>query len=347
MWYNVIMGIGFIRGFHMNISEFAEIAGVSRSAVSRYFNNGYLSDDKRELIEKAIEQTGYAPNITARSSKKRVTKLVGVIIPKLSSESCARVVEGISDVLEAEGYELLLVNTANDYKREVASLDLFHNNRVDGVILLATIFTELHMSVLKKMRVPVVIVGQELSGFNCVCHNDYGAAYALTSLMLGKGAKKPAFIGVTLEDLAAGKARRDGFDAAVRDAGLTVDPHFFETAQFNMDSGYEKAKHLLSGRSRPDCIFCATDTIALGAVLYCRESGIRIPEDIMMCSVGDSKFGRVSAPSLTTAHFHYKTSGINAAELLLRDLRHGDGVSRTLRLDYTVIERESTLFSDF
>ncbi len=330
----------------MNISEFAKIAGVSKSAVSRYFNDGYLSEDKRELIEKAIKQTGYSPSISARASKNRVTKLVGVIIPKLSSESCARAVEGISEILGAEGYELLLVNTANDYSREISSLELFRSNRVDGVILLATVFTELHISVLKKMRVPTVIVGQELHGFNCVCHNDYGAAYALTSLMLDKGAKDPAFIGVTLDDLAAGKARREGFENAVRDHGINLRHGFTETAQFDMASGYDKAAHLLSGRIKPDCIFCATDTIALGAMSFCREKGIAIPEDIMISSVGDSKIGRFSVPSLTTAHFHYKTSGINAAELLLHDLKHGDGVTRTMRLDYTVIERESTLFGD-
>lgn len=72
----------------MNISEFAKIAGVSKSAVSRYFNNGYLSEDKRELIEKAIEETGYAPSVSAQNVRTKVTKLIGVILPKLSSLCC-------------------------------------------------------------------------------------------------------------------------------------------------------------------------------------------------------------------------------------------------------------------
>ena len=87
----------------MNISEFSKIAGVSKSAVSRYFNDGYLSEEKRAQIEKAIQITGYAPSIAARSVKTRATKLVGVILPKLSSESCSRITEGIDEVLEAEG----------------------------------------------------------------------------------------------------------------------------------------------------------------------------------------------------------------------------------------------------
>lgn len=115
---------------YMNISEFAKVAGVSKSAVSRYFNNGYLSEEKREQIEKAIEKTGYSPSVSAQNIRTRVTKLVGVILPKLSSESCARVTEGISQVLSEEGYELLLVNTANDYQKEVKYLDLFGRIRL-------------------------------------------------------------------------------------------------------------------------------------------------------------------------------------------------------------------------
>ena len=95
------------------------------------------------MIEKAIEKTGYSPSISAQNIRTKVTKLVGVIIPKMSSESCARVTEGISQVLSEEGYELLLVNTANDYRKEVEYLDLFRQNHVDGVILLATVFTQL------------------------------------------------------------------------------------------------------------------------------------------------------------------------------------------------------------
>ena len=326
----------------MNISEFAKAAGVSKSAVSRYFNDGYLSEEKRRQIEQALEKTGYVPDLSARSVKTRVTKLIGVIMPKLSSESCARVTEGISEVLRAEGYQLLLVNTSNDERREIDSLELFRQNRVDGVILLATVFTPLHRSVLSKMHVPVVIVGQQLDGYNCVCHDDKGAAYALTKLMLDKGREKPGFIGVKREDIAAGAARWKGFEKAVTEAGLNIPKGFVETARFDMDSGYEKARHMLSGRVKPDCIFCATDSIAIGVMMYCKEQSIRIPEDIMIASVGDNKIGRAAYVTLTTAHFHYKTAGIDAAEMLLLQMKHRDNIAKLLQLDYEIIERGST-----
>lgn len=326
----------------MNISKFAEYAGVSKSAVSRYFNNGYLSEDKREKIEKAIEETGYSPSFSAQTIKTRVTKLVGVIIPKLSSESCARITEGISEVLYEQGYQILLVNTANDYNKEIEYLDLFRQNRVDGVIFLASIFTDTHRSLLKKMHIPVIIVGQQYKGVNCVCHDDYGAAYALTELMLHKGAIHPAYIGVTDDDKAAGEARHKGFLKALSNNNIKLEKQNSIIAEFNIDSGYNCAKKVLSGTSLPDCVFCATDNIAAGVILYCHEKGIRIPDDVMICGVGDSKIGEITAVPLTSARLHYKTSGIEAAQMLLNSIGRTENVPKIMKLDYEIVEREST-----
>lgn len=326
----------------MNISEFAEFAGVSKAAVSRYFNNGYLSEDKRETIRKAIEETGYSPSFSAQAIKTRVTKLVGVILPKLSSESCARITEGISEILYENGYQILLVNTANDCSKEIEYLELFRQNRVDGVIFLATIFTEKHRSLLNKMHIPVVIVGQQYKGYSCVCHDDYGAAYALTELMLKNGARYPAYIGVTNEDKAAGEARHKGFLQALADHQLPLDSRHSATARFTIDSGYECAKRILCTPQRPDCLFCATDNIAAGALLYCREAKIRIPEELMVCGVGDSKISAITAVPLTSARLHYKTAGIEAAQMLLNSIGKTTIIPKIMKLDYEIVERTST-----
>lgn len=326
----------------MNITEFAKIAGVSKSAVSRYFNKGYLSQDKREKIEDAVIKTGYSPSIQAQTIRTRKTKLVGVIIPKLSSESCARVTEGISEVLNEEGYQLLLANTANDPDKELEYLDLFRQNRVDGVIFLSTVFTQTHRMILRKMKIPVIMVGQQYQGYNCVCHDDFGAARALTELMLSKGAKRPAFIGVTNDDAAAGRSRKEGFLQALKDADISIDPSYICVSEFSMESGYTQARRLLSKTHLPDCVLCATDNIALGVMQYCREQHIKIPDDIMIAAFGDNKIDRVTEVSLTSAHLHYTTSGRDAAQMLLLNLRTNDTVPKILKLDYQIKEREST-----
>ena len=98
----------------VNINEIARLAGVSRATVSRYLNDGYVSDEKKAVIRKVIEETGYQPSSQAQMLRTKKTKLVGVIIPKINSDTVGRMVAGISDVLNRSGYQLLLANTDNN-----------------------------------------------------------------------------------------------------------------------------------------------------------------------------------------------------------------------------------------
>ena len=165
----------------MNITEFAQYAGVSKAAVSRYFNGGYLSAEKRAQIEAAVEATGYRPSMQAQMLRTRRTRQVGVILPKLSSDSCPRMVEGIGSVLEESGYQLLLINTANDTKKELQALDTLRQHTVDGIILIAALYTPEHKALLEHLHVPIVILGQNFPGCCSVYHDDAGAAPRATS----------------------------------------------------------------------------------------------------------------------------------------------------------------------
>ena len=106
----------------MNISEIAKLAGVSSAAVSRYFNNGYISEEKKEAIRKVVEQTGYRPSIQAQTLRTKKTKMIGVIVPKIASASIGKIVEGVLSVLNESGYQMLLAVTQNDPKKELEYL---------------------------------------------------------------------------------------------------------------------------------------------------------------------------------------------------------------------------------
>ena len=125
----------------MNINEIARLAGVSRTTVSRYLNNGYVSEEKKEKIRKVIEETGYQPSTQAQMLRTKKTKLVGVVLPKINSDTISREVAGISDVLAKRGYQIILANTNNDIEEELKSLSLFRDNQVDGVIFIATLYS--------------------------------------------------------------------------------------------------------------------------------------------------------------------------------------------------------------
>ena len=242
------------------MKDVAELAGVSSAAVSRYLNGGYISADKAERIKQAIELTGYVRSSQARALRTGSTKLIGVIVPKINSESVSRITAGIGQVLGRRGYQMLLANTDNAPDRELEYLDLFQNHPVDGIVLVATMITDEHRRAIDSCRVPIVLIGQHVEGAACVYHDDYEAAFELGRALAGRVGGKIAYIGVSEEDRAAGFDRRRGFEAGLRAAGAVLDPSLIRQGSFTLDSGYRAARELLSVDPDVSFIACATDT---------------------------------------------------------------------------------------
>ena len=326
----------------MDINQIAQMAGVSRATVSRYFNDGYVSQEKRAAIKRVIDKTGYVPSREAKVLRTGKTDIVGVIIPKINSASVSRMVSGITPVLNDAGYQVLLANTDNDAAREVEFMRLFSERRqVDGVILVATIFTPAHLAALKELNTPLVVLDQSLSGYSCVYQDDYEAVRELTGQVLAT-AKAPAYIGVLEEDVSAGEMRHRGFLDACRECGVEVPEDAQELAEFTVDSGYSCTEAIMQARPHTDAIVCATDSIAFGALTYLHEYGLRVPEDVQVTGVGDSELAQVVTPRLTTVHHHYKTSGQEAAKMLLGTISGDDPVARTVKMAYEIVRRAST-----
>ncbi|RDU22915.1 LacI family DNA-binding transcriptional regulator [Anaerosacchariphilus polymeriproducens] len=325
----------------MNISEIADLAGVSKAAVSRYFNNGYISEEKKEKIRKVIEQTGYQPSREARTLRTRKTNLIGVIIPKINSHAVSRMVAGISSIISKSDYQMILANTENNAKKELDYLKIFNQKQVDGIVLIATMFSTEHKKVLKNLTVPIVIVGQKLEGYQCVYHDDYHAAYRLTEKMIENGRKQIGYIGVTTEDIAVGFERKRGYQKALKKYGIPEDKSRMMQVSFSMEEGYIKAKELLDNVPDLDGLFCSTDNIAIGAMKAIKESGKKIPDDIEIGGMGDSMMAKVTTPSLTSIHFYYKTSGEEAAKMLLTEIEGESVIAKEIKMGYKLMERDS------
>ena len=326
----------------MNISEIAKLAGVSPSAVSRYLNNGSLSEEKKEAIRRVIAETGYRPLVQAQSLRTRRTKTIGVILPKIDSFSISNVVAGIDAVLERAGFQLLLADTHNSPELELRYLDLFDDQRVDGVILIGTVFTQRHLACLKKSRVPLVIAGQQLAGAFCVYHDDYHAFRDLTELLLRRGCRRLAYMGALPQDKAVGQERKRAYQDAVRAAGLAGQAEHTAVADFTIDSGRETAGKLWEAYGPLDALLCATDNMAVGALQFCKSQGIRVPEQLCLTGQGASNLSAMVTPSITSIRYFYEESGADAASLLLERLENPDAPPREIKLGYAIAEREST-----
>ncbi len=325
----------------MNINEIAELAGVSRAAVSRYLNNGYVSEEKKERIKKVIEETGYRPSSQAQMLRTKKTKMIGVVLPKINSSSISRMVAGISEVLSGSGYQMLLANTDNKIEEELNYLKVFKENYVDGILFIATILTGRHKKLLGECKVPVVILGQRLKGYSCVYQDDLQAAKELAEILL-TGSGKPCFIGVTSKDEAVGKNRRAGYEEVLSERRIDCLPEQFAEADFSMESGYQKMEELLRKVPDTDAVFCVTDSIAQGAMACLVDHGKKVPEQVRLAGMGDRPTNRLIRPRLTTVHFHYRTTGAEAAKILLEQLSGKKTVCRELQMGYEIVEEEST-----
>lgn len=135
--------------------------------------------------------------------------------------------------------------------------------------------------------------------------------------------------------------RYTGYSHALEEFSIPIKNKNTIFGGFDMESGYAGAKKLWSNPSVPDCLFCATDNIATGVLLYLRENGIKVPDDVIITSIGDSKAGQLCSVPLTTAHFHYKTAGAEAANIMLANIKQPDLIPRSIKLDYSIVYRES------
>ncbi len=331
----------------MKISEIAALAGVSTAAVSRYLNGGSVSEEKKQKIKKVIEKTGYTPNIAARSLRQQKTKGIGVIVPKVNSDSVSNLIEGISSVLSKSGYLTIFGNAGNDEEHELEYLRMMQESKLAGVILMGTIITPEHVRFFKESDMPIIMCGQKHSSVNCIFHDDRRAAREIARLIISKGRKKLAYVGATETDVSVGKNRRIGIEEAMQEAGM--DPAELVRVQglFSADEGRDGMNEILDGGYVPDGVICATDTLAVGAMKALQSRGYRIPEDVSVGGIGGGSVGTIITPELTTVKLFHRESGEKAANHLLQMIEYNrehpgekPPITHTM-LGYNLIERES------
>ena len=328
----------------MTIKEVAQLAGVSPAAVSRYLNGGSISPEKRERVRKAIEETGYRPNPMAQTMRTGRINQVGIIVPRLYSDSVSQITAGASKRLFEQGYMTLLGCTDHDSDMELDYLRLMQESQVSGIILMGAVLTPQIAQAIRDSRVPVVITGQNFEEFPCVYHDDFHAVRDLTRLMIAKGRRHIAMIGAPDNDIAAGLNRRRGAEQALLDAGFDASRMPYEVSSFEAKGGKEAMLRLMDRYPELDGVICATDTMAMGAMSALKEAGKIIPDDVSITAVGDSWIDSVSTPALTTAHLFFQQCGEEAARLLL-ELLDGtepeNSAPRQIRLQYLIVERGS------
>ncbi|WP_420490627.1 LacI family DNA-binding transcriptional regulator [Neobacillus drentensis] len=319
------------------ILDIAKLAGVAKSTVSRFLNGGSVGETTKKKIEQAIKETGYTPNPFAQSLKAKKTNIIGTIVPRLDSYASSQTLIGIDEQLKQMNYQMLISNTSQNLEREIESIYSFANQKMAGIILLATEITDQHIEAFESVKVPVLLIGQEHEDFYSLIHDDFCAGYEMGRYVLKKGYRKIAYLGVTERDISVGVKRKQGFKKAIQEVE-DCEVRFYETL-FKIPAAQASAMEIIH-EFQPSIIVCATDNIALGVMKAAYSEGLTIPKDVALTGFGGYDVTEIMHPGLTTAKFFYKEAGETAAKHIV-ELVNERPVEKVTISKFEIIERES------
>jgi LacI family transcriptional regulator, galactose operon repressor len=325
------------------IKHVAERARVSTATVSRVLSGG--GGVRRELIEsvqEAVRALDYHPNRVARNLRVRTTRTIGLIIPDIQNPFFTSVVRGIEDVLQADGYTLLLGNTDDNQERERVYLSTLRAEGVAGIILVTADGRTPELRRLLKAKVPLIVIDRVPPGLNVdavTVANSEGAREA-TAHLIALGHRRIGFIGGPAH-LSTASERQAGFEGALRAAGYASAPELIKYGDFRQTGGYRAMLELLSLAEPPTAVFITNNLMTLGALQAIHERGLSIPDDIGIISFDDMSWATSLQPPLTAVAQPTYDLGAAAAELLLARMREPDRPVRRVVLNTQLMIRSS------
>lgn len=298
-----------------NIKDIAELTGFSKSTISRYLNNGSVSDKTKKKIKESIDELGYVPNSYARNLKKTKTNIIGIIIPNFIGYTKNTALNAINIYLKETDYSMLLSCSNDDMDEEVRIIEEMAGLNVEGIILFASNISKRHKEIIKTLTIPLVIFGQRLDGFTSILANDYEAGRLMADYIKTLSHKEISYFDVGKYDQAVGD-RFLGLSDGLKNRNIKINHHHFD---FTKKTAYEKAKEILD-KEKSSFYIGATDNIAFGIIEALREKKIRIPDDISVAGFGNYEISSIINPALTTVDFPYEKLGTDAIKSLINQI---------------------------
>lgn len=329
------------------LSDVAARAGVSVKTVSNVVN-GYVhvKDATRDKVQRAIDELGYRPNLTARSLRSGRSGVLALAVPELDVPYFAELARLVVEVAADRGYTVLIDQTGGDRDQELVVLKGIRSHFVDGVL-----FSPLALSAAdlraRRDRAPLVLLGERTprGPDDHVGIDNVRAARDATEHLISVGCRRIAAIGAqTGGPGATARQRLSGYRATLADAGLPADPDLVVPARsFHRADGFAAMAALLALPDPPDGVFCFNDPLALGALRCLATRGVRVPHDVAVVGFDDAEDGRYSTPSLSTIAPDKPTIARTAVDLLLaRITATAPHTPRRVTAPHTLVPREST-----
>ena len=312
----------------LTLEKVAELAGVSRSTVSRVINHHpSVRPAVRERVQKVIDETGYHPDPAARSLANQRSGIIGLVIPRafqflFTDPYYPRLLQGIAQACNTHNYILSLFLFHTEDEEQKLTPKLLRQQLVDGVILSALPTDDPLVNQLIENQVPTVMIGRPLDTqvISYVDVNNVAGAYEAVTHLLELGCQRIATITGPL-NTTVGLDRRQGYLTALADHNIPIDEALIIEGDFREAGGYQAVQQLLP--HTPDAILVASDTMALGTLRALREAKLSVPGDVAVIGFDDLPFAATADPPLTTVRQPIHRQGLKTVELLI-DILNND-----------------------
>lgn len=346
----------------ITILDVAREAGVSTKTVSRVINNdGYVSTEKRERVQIAIDRLDYRPNRAARNLASNRSAVIGLTVPDVRNPYFPQVVRGVENAALKRGYNVMLFNTESEIELEREAFRLLEEHRVDGAIVYLpyTPRDELEV-VLSRHKASVVVDSYPVGkGIGNIRVDFYDAAIQAVHHLVSIGRRTIAYVG-PVNPYYTFQERYRGIVAGLKAEGIPFRPELilelqritiddtaesaeaWLTSHREIDDTAEKARTLLASHPEIDGVICFNDMMALGTMRACDDLGIAIPDQIALMGIDDIPFAGLSRISLTTMRVPKFEIGVKSVEMLLDRL---NGITEPVEyiLKTELVQRSTTL----
>ncbi|MFC4100955.1 catabolite control protein A [Paenibacillus xanthanilyticus] len=328
----------------VTIYDVAREAGVSMATVSRVVNNNpNVKPQTRKKVFEAIERLGYRPNAVARGLASKKTTTVGVVIPDISNAIFAEVARGIEDIANMYHYNIILCNADKRKEKEIRVINTLLEKQVDGLLFMGGAVTDEHLQAFKTANVPIVLCAttDENGVIPSVDIDHEAAAFDAVQALINEGHTRISMISGTLQDPAIGFARFQGYKRALETAGITYDEDLVRIGNYRYESGTEAMKYFLGLANRPTAVFAATDEMAIGAIHSIQDSGLKVPQDISVISVDNSRMASMVRPQLTAVAQPMYDIGAVSMRLLTKLMKKENVDHAKVVLPHEIVKRQS------
>lgn len=309
----------------LRMKDIARDLGVSVITISKVLrNHPDIGDETRERVLARIKELDYRPNLAARSLVTGRTYLVGLVVPDLLHPFFAEIAKSLSEVLRNSGYYLIVSSSDEDPDLEEQEINHLLARRLDTLIVASCRSTVDVLFRIEKQSTPYVLIDRNFPGLspNFVGVDDEAVGRIATQHLIDIGCKKIAHI--RGPETSPGVRRLDGYRRALSQNGLRpVDEYIIAEPKGDVESrqrGQDAMRELLKLNPRPDAVFCFNDPLAMGAMNYALDKGLRIPEDIAIIGCGNLHYDDSLRVPLSSIDQHSRRIGEEAARLTLRIL---------------------------